>query len=267
MSEERDYVLGTHDAELSRLGLQHAVWRRHALDGWLHAGFAAGQTILDVGCGPGYATLDLAEIAGTNGRVIAIDRSARFLRNIADKNLRNVETFEADLDRDDLPDVAADAAWARWVFAFTTRPRAVVEKVRARLKTGGVFVIHEYIDYASWRIAPRSEAFERFVQTVMASWRDNGGEPDVGLALPEWLASSGFTIQRLRPIVEILTPRDFAWQWPATFIEVGIERLLELERMTPAEADAVRDDVRSREKTAGVLMLTPAVVEIVAVAA
>src|SRR5678816_202122 len=76
---EQDYVLGTHDEELNRLGLQHRVWRPRALDAWRRAGFTIGQTILDVGCGPGYATLDLAEIAGTTGRVVAMDRSARFL--------------------------------------------------------------------------------------------------------------------------------------------------------------------------------------------
>jgi hypothetical protein len=27
MSHERDYVLGTHDAEIARLGLQHRIWR------------------------------------------------------------------------------------------------------------------------------------------------------------------------------------------------------------------------------------------------
>src|SRR2546428_12890176 len=76
---ERDYVLGTHDDEVARLGLQHRVWRPRALDAWRRAGFTAGQTLLDLGCGPGHATIDLAEIAGPTGRVIAIDRSKRFL--------------------------------------------------------------------------------------------------------------------------------------------------------------------------------------------
>ena len=34
MTMERDYVLGTHDEELARLGLQHRVWRRVVLDCW-----------------------------------------------------------------------------------------------------------------------------------------------------------------------------------------------------------------------------------------
>ncbi|HTE44960.1 MAG TPA: methyltransferase domain-containing protein, partial [Gemmatimonadaceae bacterium] len=78
-SNDRDYVLGTHDEEIARLGLQHSVWRPRALAAWQRAGFNVGQTIVDVGCGPGYATLDLAELVGATGHVVAIDRSRRFL--------------------------------------------------------------------------------------------------------------------------------------------------------------------------------------------
>jgi len=74
-----DYVLGTGDEEIARLGVQHRVWRARAIDAWRRAGIAAGQTVVDVGCGPGYASLDLAELVGSSGRVIAIDRSQRFL--------------------------------------------------------------------------------------------------------------------------------------------------------------------------------------------
>src|SRR5258708_21651917 len=61
---ERDYVLGTHDDEVARLGLQHRVWRARALDAWRRPGFTVGQTLLDIGCGPGLASADLAEIVG-----------------------------------------------------------------------------------------------------------------------------------------------------------------------------------------------------------
>jgi len=77
--QERDYLLGTHDEELARLALQHRVWRPRALDAWRRAGFTVGQTLIDVGCGPGYASLDLAEMVGPSGRIVAIDRSRRFL--------------------------------------------------------------------------------------------------------------------------------------------------------------------------------------------
>jgi 16S rRNA G527 N7-methylase RsmG len=47
---------------VARLGLQHHVWQSRVLDAWRRAGFGAGQRLADIGSGPGFAALDLAEI-------------------------------------------------------------------------------------------------------------------------------------------------------------------------------------------------------------
>lgn len=62
--DDGDYLLGTGDDEIERLGLQHSVWRPHAARTWNSSGFRQGQTIIDVGCGPGFASLDLADVVG-----------------------------------------------------------------------------------------------------------------------------------------------------------------------------------------------------------
>jgi fibrillarin-like rRNA methylase len=79
MSQEKSYVIGTHDAEIEWLGEQHRVWRGSVLDLWRQGGITSGQTVLDVGAGPGYAALDLAEIVGAGRKMIAIECSHRFL--------------------------------------------------------------------------------------------------------------------------------------------------------------------------------------------
>ena len=174
---ERDYVLGTHDDEVARLGLQHAVWRPRALDAWRRAQFTRGQTILDIGCGPGYASADLADIVD---RVIAVDRSRRFLDVVRARGNPRIEAHEIDLDEDPLPPHDADGAWVRWVFAFVKRPRDLADRVRSALKPGGVLVIHEYFDYETWSFLPQCPEHEEFVRAVMKSWRAAGGEPNIG---------------------------------------------------------------------------------------
>src|SRR5205085_7389357 len=92
---EKDYVLGTHDEELLRLGLQHRIWRPVVLDCWQKAGITVGSSVLDVGAGPGYATTDLAEIVGPAGKVVAVERSSNFVRTLKERcqgeTYRNVE--------------------------------------------------------------------------------------------------------------------------------------------------------------------------------
>ena len=208
MSHERDYVLGTHDEESARLLLQHRVWRPRALDAWRRAGFTVGQRLLDLGCGPGHAAVDLVEIVGPAGRIVAIDRSRRFLDTLEatrrHRGLDQITPLEIDLNAAGPPPGEADGAWARWVFAFVTHPRELLARIGGALKRGGVLVVHEYFDHRTWRVAPRSPEIEEFVQVVMASWRADGGEPDIGLDLPGWLAELGFTTTSLWPIIDVV---------------------------------------------------------------
>src|SRR4051812_17105559 len=100
-SKERDYVLGTHDEELQRLGLQHRVWRPTVSACWNKAGITVGSRVIDLGAGPGYATMDLAEIVGPQGKVTALERSARYVaagkEGCENRGLTNVDYREADL--------------------------------------------------------------------------------------------------------------------------------------------------------------------------
>jgi ubiquinone/menaquinone biosynthesis C-methylase UbiE len=264
---ERDYVLGTHDAEIERLGLQHRVWRPRALEAWRRGGVTAGQTVVDVGAGPGFATLDLAEIVGPAGRVIAVERSARFLAALDARarglGVTNVSTIEADLL--DLPpmDGVADALWCRWVLCFVADPRAALRKMLAMLKPGGSAIFHEYADYRSWRLAPRRLALERYVDAVMASWRATGGEPDIALDLAGWLADEGFSVE-VRPIIDAVRPSSDIWQWPASFVESGSARLAELGYLAADEAEAIRRELSDAGARPTSLMITPLVLELIA---
>ena len=269
MPEEQAHVLGTHDEEIHRLGLQHRVWRPRALDAWRRAGISTGQTVLDIGCGPGYASLDLAEIVGPSGKVLAMDKSRRFLDALAsfqrERGISNIQSHGIDLNDAELPVVKADAAWTRWVYAFVREPRGLLVRVAKRLKSGGVYVIHEHIDYSTWRLAPRLPELEEYVQAVMDSWRADGGEPDIGLELPAWLHELGFEVKALNPIVDVVPPSNFVWQWPSAFVEVGMKRLVELGRMQQERASAILRAFRLREQDPNTLMITPAVLEIIAV--
>jgi SAM-dependent methyltransferase len=238
------------------------------LEAWRRAGFGAGMTVADIGCGPGYASLDLAEIVGPGGRVMAIERSRRFLDVLESgarrRGLTNIDTHERDLDAEGLPPAAVDGAWCRWVAAFVTRPRDLVAGIRAIARPGATLVFHEYLDYAAWRLLPRSAAFEEFVRAVIEAWRAAGGEPDIGLDLPAWLADEGFAIDGMRALVDVITPSDASWQWPASFFEVGLRRVVDIGAFSAERADAVMSEFKLHESLPGTRMLLPVVGEVIA---
>jgi len=261
------YVLGTHDEEIARLGLQHRVWRSRARETWAAAGFARGQTILDLGCGPGYATLDLAEIVGPTGRVIGIDRSRRFLDVLEhaarERGLSQIETLEIDLDSLALPAGSADGIWCRWVAAFVQKPRVLMQRAADALKPGGALAAHEYFDYGTWRCVPPLAELDEFVDLVVASWRDAGGEPNIALDLPAWLEEMGFTITTARPIVELVDPHQPLWAWCRAFVSSGLHRLVDLGVLADTRAREIRQAFEVCEQLPHTRMITPGVLEIV----
>ena len=268
MSEEKSYVIGTHDAEIERLGVQHRVWRPSVLDLWRQGVITTGQTVIDVGAGPGYATIDLSEIVGPTGKVVAIERSHRFLGALshfaAARGLANIETVEADLLDYEWPHAIADRAWVRWVLAFVNDPAKVLRGIAQSLKPGGKLLIQEYYDYASWRLAPRSDEFEAYIAKIIAKWRASGGDSDVGLALPHLLPAAGLEIESIRPVVFAARMNDFAANWPMDFGRQYIPTMLESGDLTPTEAKSLADIFDRYEADPYAFVITPGLLQIVA---
>jgi len=268
MTTERDYVLGTHEEELARLGLQHRVWRLVALDCWHRAGITVGKRVLDVGAGPGYAAVDLAEIVGPRGEVIALERSKNFVRALKEtcraRSLTNIKIHELDLMTDDLPKGDYDFSWCRWVVSFVNDPALLMKKLGDAMRKGSIAIFHEYGHYETWHFLPRLPNQERFRQHVIETWRESGGEPDGAAGLPALLSANGFVIRSAMPHIFCVRPNDYMWQWPATFIEIYLPRLIQMGRIDQTFADQVRADLASAERNRNSFMLTPLVLELIA---
>jgi SAM-dependent methyltransferase len=268
VATERDYVLGTHDEEITRLGLQHRVWRPIALSCWQRAGITIGSRVLDLGAGPGYAAADLAEIVGPAGKVVALERSSNFRRALEERcrarSLGNVQIHELDLMTDQLPEGPYDFSWCRWVASFVTDPARLVEKLGQVMRPGSVAIFHEYADYLTWRFIPRLPNQERFAQEVKASWSAAGGKADIGLDLPTYLGQNGFVIRSAQPRIYCVGPSDYMWQWPASFIGIGLARLQDLGRIDTAFAAKVQQEVDEAGRNSTSRLVTPLVLEIVA---
>jgi len=268
---EREYILGTNDAELWRLGFQHRLWARLASDAWERARFGRGQRILDVGCGPGYATLDLSELVNREGRVVAVDVSSRFVTylsaKIAAMGVTNVEPLLGDVQTLDLEPGQFDGAWARWVLCFVEDPAAVVHAVARTLRPGGRFVVQDYYLYRALTLAPRNQIVKRIAEAVDQSVRIRGGDPDVGQRLPGMMADAGMRVESVRPILRTARPHDALWQWPRSFFRNYVPVLLEMSLITQDDADAFEQAWDASERDPNAVFYTPPMTEVIAVKA
>lgn len=270
--EQDEYVLGTSDLEIDRLGLQHRIWSAWAHRLWERAAIQPGMTVLDVGCGPGHATMDLAELVGPSGHILAVDESALYLKTLNDRlqgrRLNNVERILGDVQ--DLEHIlphargTVDIAWARWVLCFVARPQDVVRGIAQLLKPGGRVVIQDYFNYETFTLAPRSEAITRIVRAVASSWRARGGDPDIVGRLPRMLREEGFTITHMDVDQRLARPGSTAWHWPDTFWRSFVPRLVAMGHITAADAAAFNAEWARAGSDPDVFMMLPPVFEVIA---
>ena len=268
---EKEYALGTGDAELVRLGLQHRMWAAPAFALWERAGIRAGHTVLDIGSGPGYTSFDLAGVVTPRGKVIAIDESARFIEHLRERQRTladaTIDARVGDVQHLDLDEATLDAAYERWVLCFVKDPEAVVRGVARALKPGGVFAIQDYLHYEGILLAPPSKAFERFIRVVAEAWRDHGGDTDIGLRLPTLLARHGLRTVEISPLHRVARPGSQLWTWPTIFIATYAPKLVEEGRLTEAEHEALVADWQAYGRDPNAYFVSPPMVDIIAVKA
>jgi SAM-dependent methyltransferase len=267
-----DYVLGTHNDEHLRLGMQHSLWQEFVLDAWKRAGICTGTRVVDVGAGPGFATMDLADIVGATGHVTAVELSSKFAQEVKDqanvRGLKNISVHIVDLMHEDIPLASAgatfDAAWCRWVCMFVPDVGALVRCVHNALRAGGVAVFHEYVHYETYGLQPPTPGIDSFIQAAMKSFSARGGNANIAGTLLKELRQQGFEIMSIKPIARSARPHEPLWQWPAGFIRTYLPRLVELEQVDNAFAANVLAELARAEQDPQSIMLTPTVLEIIA---
>jgi SAM-dependent methyltransferase len=272
-STQREYVLGTNPMELERLGFQHRLWSRPANELWHRAGLRPGMRVLDVGCGPGFASLDIAQIVGPTGSVLGVDESEAFIAHAAEQagarrlgQARFVVTDAAALEHlDDALPGTFDIAYVRWVFCFLAEPEAVLRAIARLLRPGGRLLVQDYFRYETMTIAPRSAAFDAVIGAIARSWRDRGGDPDIMGRLPALAAAEGLAIEHLaRMDPGPAHPGATMWHWPETFWGVFLPRLEELGYITKAEREAFLEAWAQRRSEPGTFMHLPPMYEMIA---
>lgn len=272
----KEYVLGTGLDEHARLGLQHRLWSDAAVDAWKRAGFGLGSRVLDVGCGPGHAALDLAQLVGPDGRVVGVDESETFIASFNEQSrareLSQARGVVGDVQAISLGDERAfDGAYARWVLCFVPKPSDVLRGVANALRLGGVFVIHDYFNYGCMTAAPRLESHDVLVKATVQSWKSRGGDPDIAGRLPKLLDDAGFDLVDMRVHQRIARGgvsadgrRDPMIAWPTTWWRTFAPKLVTMGLITQTQCDKALEDLARVEDDATAFVVCPPVFELVA---
>ena len=220
-NEADEYRFGYTHEEIERLRYQHRVWARENQRFISRAGFSAGATLVDLGCGPGYTTFDLAQIVGEDGNVIAVDRDGERSLPLLKAQARafgllNIETRAANLESFDLQEESVDGVYGRWVLMYLPEPAvsSLIARMAKWLRPGGVCALTEICNYRHIHIHPRSKYLSEIAEAlIQAVTGERGCNPEIGNDLPGLLHAAGLEVE-VNVITKAVRATTEAWLWP-----------------------------------------------------
>jgi ubiquinone/menaquinone biosynthesis C-methylase UbiE len=211
--------------------------------------FGAGVNVLDVGCGPGTITVDIAQRVAP-GRVIGIDAAADVIEAArADAgDIENVEFRTGDVYALEFDDDTFDLVHAHQVLQHLPDPVGALREMARVCKPGGVVAARDS-DYGAFRWYPDDARLDRWLALYREIARKNRGEPDAGRFLLAWAHEAGLTnVQPTASVWCFATPEDRAWWgglWADRMTESAIARQAVAENFaTAAELAELADALR-----------------------
>jgi SAM-dependent methyltransferase len=174
---------------------------------------APGQSLLDVGCGPGTITLDLARHVAP-GSVVAIDASADVIEQarttVPDTDRTRIEFEVGDVFALRFGDGSFDVVHAHQVLQHLTDPVAALREMRRVVRPGGRVAVCEN-DVTLIRFDPPCPAFDRAWDLFQRYQAALGGDGAIGRRLYRLFHDAGLTG------IELSLQPEVHWQGSAGF--------------------------------------------------
>lgn len=210
MTASGRYTLGHEASTLASHGARSATNSA----AYLLPHLEPGMNLLDVGCGPGTITLDLAAVVAP-GRVIGVENVEAPLvaaREAATARGDETTTFRVgDALALPFPDDSFDVVHAHQVLQHLTDPVAALGEMLRVCRPGG-WVAARDADYAAMSWYPELPELELWRSTYRAVARANGAEPDAGRRMRAWAREAGLPKAQISSSVwSYATPEATRW--------------------------------------------------------
>ncbi|MET0699013.1 MAG: methyltransferase domain-containing protein [Nakamurella sp.] len=217
MSPADTYTHGHHESVLR----SHRWRTAENSAGYLLPHLHPGLSLLDIGCGPGTITLDLAQLVAP-GLTIGVDRAGQPLisanAGAIEQRVSNVAFTVGDVYQLDFPDDSFDVVHAHQLLQHLTDPVAALREMRRVCRPGGVVAARD-ADYAAMTWYPADPRLTDWLSLYHQVAHNNGAQPDAGRRLLAWAHAAGFPdVSASASVWCYATPDERAW-WGNTWAE------------------------------------------------
>ncbi len=212
-----EYHLGHADDEVRRQQVQARMMEPMTRSLLNACGMVSGQTVLDIGCGPGDVALLAAEKVGPGGQVIGVDISPDVLvvaRRRAEAagytNILFYEGSDADLSRH--PDF--DVAIGRLVLIHQKDPAQFIKNIAAKVRPGGILAFHEHAGVAPPPCRPPCAMYNDVVTTITNCFQSSFNSPYAALQMSAIFHAAGLSLPCLSSAYPVVSdPESEIFEW------------------------------------------------------
>ena len=192
-TNEQYVIRGSSDGR-ERLRILARVMQPTTLSLLDQVGLESGASCLDLGCGGGDVSFDLARLVGPSGKVLGVDMDKEELA-IAEleakvQNLDNV-SFEISDITDWQRNPEFNLAYGRFILTHFQDPAKALSKLSQALHPGGAVVVED-IDFKGHFCYPVLSAFDRYIELYSEVVHRAGADPNIGPRLPSLLIEARF---------------------------------------------------------------------------
>lgn len=160
----------------------------------LESALKKGMTVLDVGCGTGSISKDMAQMVGDSGKVIGIDNTEKFIesgqetyKDVENLNLIHIDLF--DFAPEEKFDIITSARTLQWL----VNPGDALKKMKSLLKPNGQISILDYNHNGlEWNPEP-PKSMKEFYQVFLKWRKDAGMNNGIANDLARMMQSIGMT--------------------------------------------------------------------------
>ncbi|MEM7030854.1 MAG: class I SAM-dependent methyltransferase [Chloroflexota bacterium] len=232
----------------------NTMTRRYFVD----AGIMPGMRVIEIGCGNGEVTQELAELVGPTGTVVALDRNegalAKARERLKEQGVAQVRFVAADVTKDlsaleALQGESFDALAGRRVLMYLPDAVDVLRRMAEWLRSDGLVVFEEtdstMVPARTSPMAAHDQATAWLRRMLIAE----GANPAMGFALPNTFTQAGLNFEGIRAEAVI---RGQGTQYPlSVLLELMQPRLISagIATQTDIEALTAQLDLESRDPT------------------
>jgi ubiquinone/menaquinone biosynthesis C-methylase UbiE len=174
---------------IKKLELQALETAEERIPLYLEVGLKDAKTILDVGCGSGTVTKDIARF--TKGLVIAVDGSKRMAMVAKDilKDCDNVQILIGSAEKFPFGENSFDIVTCNLFLMWVDHPQIVINEMVRVVKKGGIVLASLEPDYGGKIHWPENQKIDEIF--AGRAIKERGGDPHIGRKLRSLFVKAG----------------------------------------------------------------------------